>query len=187
MPIKFFLLKKQLRVLNKVLNQLQHRLLYQQTRNSLPCFQSTATAFVKRRELLFALKWKKKVARTASFTKKKVKIAQKCQSETWTSCHLIDLVKMNTFNGGFLTEVSTNNLIFWENLGLYFSCQALSWRIQEKKEIYEVKVWTSKAIQPSNGIQNHKSKNDFKFNFVFISQNTNSWKASKKFFWIPTT
>ena len=28
-------------------------------------------------------------------------------------------------------------------------------------------------------MQNHKSKKDFKFNFVLISQNTKSWKASK--------
>ena len=33
---------------------------------------------------------------------------------------------------------------------------------------------------------NHKSKNDFKINLVLISQNTKSWKASKKFFSIPS-
>ena len=40
------------------------------------------------------------------------------------------------------------------------------------------KLSKGKAIKPSSKISNHKSKTDFKFNFVLISQNTKPWKTS---------
>ena len=47
------------------------------------------------------------------------------------------------------------------------------------------KLSKGKAIKPSYEIQNHKNKKAFKFNFVFISQNTKSWKTSLVRIFIP--
>ena len=38
-----------------------------------------------------------------------------------------------------------------------------------KKKINEIKVWASTEAKPSNEIQIHKTKNDFKFNFTLKS------------------
>ena len=35
--------------------------------------------------------------------------------------------------------------------------------------INEAKVWASTEVKPSNEIHNYKSKKDFKFNFILIS------------------
>ena len=82
------------------------------------------------------------------------------------------------FDGGICDRVSEKFIFFQVKSELYiieiFFAELL-WRILGlKKKINEIRLWTFKEIKPSNGMQNHKSKKDFKFNFVQVNKNTTS-------------
>ena len=106
--------------------------------------------------------------------KKCTKFAEDFKARTWKAYRFLDFVQLVTLTVAFFDGVSRTFTFLSTFRTMSFVLIFYGGFKRTKKKIYEVKLWRSKVIKPSNVIQNHKSKKDFKSNFVQANENTTS-------------